>query len=358
MNKAEKFKRLACTEGIRGDLRGSSVRAATFTWVASLGDFVVRLGSTAILARLVLPTDFGLFMMVTAVTAIADQFRDMGLSAATVQRKDISHEEVSNLFWINFLCGLFITAVICAISPLISVYYKESSLTPMTCLLATNFLWGGLLVQHQALLTRQLKLGYTSAIRLASSVLSTVLAIYLAWKGMGCWALVWREVARNIMLAAGMWLCLPWIPGLPCWKTDVRGLIGFGAHLSMANILTVISSSADRFFLGRFWGAGPVAMYRQAYQLLVVPMEQLLGPLYQVTHPGLCLLQSDDMRFRRFFLKVLTVVCIASMPMSAFVAIYSTEITRVILGRHWMDCTQILLVLSLGTFIKIARGLE
>src|ERR1039458_3852212 len=100
MNKAEKFRRLTCTQELRKDLRGSSVRAAAFTWAAGAVDFVLRIGSTAVLARLILPEQFGLVMMVTAVTAIADQFRDLGLSTATVQRKEISHEEVSNLFWI------------------------------------------------------------------------------------------------------------------------------------------------------------------------------------------------------------------------------------------------------------------
>ena len=114
MNHAEKFKGLICTEAIRNDLRSSSVRAAGFTWAAGAADFALRIGSTAILARLVLPEQFGLVMMVMAVTAIADQFRDLGLSTVTVQRKDISHQEVSNLFWINALAGTLIALVVCA----------------------------------------------------------------------------------------------------------------------------------------------------------------------------------------------------------------------------------------------------
>src|SRR5260370_21355940 len=101
MNQADKFKRLSCTEAIRNDLRSSSVRAAGFTWVAGAVDFVLRIGSTAILARLVLPEQFGLVMLVMAVTSIADQFRDLGLSTVTVQRIDISHHQVTNLFWLN-----------------------------------------------------------------------------------------------------------------------------------------------------------------------------------------------------------------------------------------------------------------
>jgi O-antigen/teichoic acid export membrane protein len=356
MNQAEKFKRLTCTEAIRNDLRASSVRAAAFTGAAGAADFILRIGSTAILARLILPEHFGLVMMVTAVTAIADQFRDLGLSTATVQRKEISHREVSNLFWINLSAGLLIALVVCGASPFISSYYKEPRLTLLTCVLATNFICGGLMVQHQALLTRQLRLGHTSSVRLLSSVLSTVLAIALAWAGFGYWALIWREVVRSVLLTAGMWICFPWIPSLPCRKTDIRELLGFGAHLSVANIVATVSSSVDRILIGRFWGAGPVAIYRQAYQLLVVPMDQLLGPMFQVTQPGLSMLQTEDLRYRQFYQRVLTVVCVATMPLSLFVAVNSAEITRVVLGRKWLGSASILVILSLGTFIKAPVG--
>jgi len=352
MNHAEKFNRLICTEAIRKDLRASSVRAAGFTWVAGTIDFLLRIGSTAILARLVLPEQFGLVMMVTAVTAVADQFRDLGLSTVTVQRKEISQQEVTNLFWINVLAGIAIALVICAASPLISAYYKEPRLTLLTCVLATNFVWGGLMVQHQALLARVLKLGHSATVRVLSSLVSTILAVVLAWKGFGYWALVWREVVRCALLTFGMWFCFPWVPGLPSRKTKIWGLIRFGAHLSAANILASISEGADRFLLGRFWGAGPVALYRQAYQLLVVPVGQLLNPVYQVTQPGLSLLQAEALRYRRFYQKVLTVACVASMPLGLFVAVNAAEITRIVLGRKWLGAAPLLMILSFDTFIR------
>jgi PST family polysaccharide transporter len=351
MNSAARFEKLTCTKAIRSDLRGSSIRAAAFTWSAGVAEFILRLGSTAILARLILPEYFGLVMMVTAVTAVADQFRDLGLSTATVQQKDITHKEITNLFWINVLAGLTIAFVICAVSPAVAIYYRDQRLIAVTCVLATNFVWGGLMVQHQALLARVLKLGHSASVRVLASALSTGLAILLAWRGFGYWALVWREVARCALLTLGMWICFPWIPGLPCRQTTVRNFVRFGAHLSAANILGAASGGADRFLIGRFWGAAPVAMYRQAYQLLVMPMEQLIGPVYQVAQPGLSMLQADVPRYRQFYRKVLTVACLATMPLSAFVAVHSSEITRVLLGKRWSDSGPILMILSFATFI-------
>lgn len=352
MTKDETFDRLVCTEAIRRDLRFRSVRAAGFTWAAGIADFVLRIGSTAVLARLLLPQQFGLVMMVTAVTAVADQFRDLGLSTVTVQRKDISHQEVTNLFWINVLAGIGIALIIAAAAPLVSAYYKEPRLTPITCILATNFIWGGLLVQHEALLARVLKLGHIAVVRVLSSAASVVVAMVLAWKGFGYWALVWKEVMRWALLAVGMWICLPWIPGLPSRSATVWGMVRFGAHLSGANILLSITAGTDRVLLGKFWGAGAVALYRQAYQLLVLPMDQLLSPLFQVTQPGLSMLQAEHSKYRHFYQKVLMIVCIATMPVSLFVATTSTEIIRVLLGRKWLACAGVLVILSLGTFIK------
>lgn len=356
MNADRQFEDVSSTADVRSNLRTRSVRAAAYTWSAGIAEFVLRFGSTAVLARLVLPEHFGLVMMVMAVTTVADQFRDLGLSTVTVQRQDITHAEVSNLFWINVAGGLLIALIVCAASPLIAAYYQEPRLIVPTCLLAANFVWGGLVVQHQALLMRQLKLGHASMVRLVSTFLSTVLAVILAWQGYGYWALVWREFARSALLTIGMWLVLPWVPGRPRRSVSVRSLVRFGADLSLANIVASISAALDRVLLGRFWGSAPTALYRQAYQLLVQPTEQLLSPVYLVTQPGLSLLQTQAAQFRRFYGKVLTIACLATMPLSLFVAVYATEVTAVILGPDWAGSAPLLLVLSLSNFIKQPVG--
>ncbi len=322
------------------------------TAAAAFSDFAVRIGSTAVLARLLLPEHFGLVMMATAVTAVADQLRDLGLSSATVQKPEITHAEVTNLFWVNVGVSATLAAMLCGASPLIAAYYHDPRLVAIACLLSLTLVCGGLTVQHQALLTRQLRLGQTATIRLTSSVLSTLLAIGLAVAGWGYWALLWREVARAAFLATGMWLAFRWIPGLPSRQTNVRGQLKFGANLTLANILGTMAAGTDRFLLGHFWGAGPVALYRQAYQLIAAPTDQLLSPVYQVAQPCLSMLQNEPERFRRFYARVVTVVGLITMPLSLFVAVYAREVTLILLGPRWLDSAPLLGILSLGTFVK------
>jgi O-antigen/teichoic acid export membrane protein len=356
MDKESTFERFSSTVGARQDLRRKSVRAFAAILGSSGGEFILRIASTAILARLISPEHFGLFMMVTVVTSIADQFRDLGLSTATIQRESISHREVSNLFWINVTAGVGIACVVCAGAPLVAYFFKEPRLTVMTWVLSACFILGGLTVQHEALLTRQMKHGWKSLVRLAAFLLSTVMAVVMAYYGWGYWALVWREVARAGLIVLGIAFACRWVPSRPDRKTNVRPLLGFGVNLSLTYMVGIFSSCVDRLLIGRYFGPDPVALYRQPYQLVVAPMNQFMSPLYQVALPGLSMLQGEPERYKRLFQKVVLIVAALSMPLSAFLAVYYQEVTAVVLGPQWKGAEIFFLVFALSGFIRSVLG--
>lgn len=336
----------------QGNLKVRSIRAAFWTSASSFADFFLRIGSIAVTARLIIPEHFGLFMMVTAITAILEQMRELGLSSATVQRQSITHQEVSNLFWINVGASVMLAVGLLAAAPVIAAYYRDQRLIALTACLSINTFLGGLLVQHQALLTRKLKMGVTAAIRLLASILSTVVCIYLAAIGWGYWALVAREIVRTIILVGGVWFCLPWLPSWPRRSVSVRPLLDFGANLTLANIIASIAGALDRFILGRFWGAASLASYRQAYQLITAPNDQILSPVYQVVHPTLSRLQSDPLRFRRYFSRLVMFVGLVTMPVSLFAAVFAHEVTLLLLGTNWSASAPILRIMCISAFIK------
>ena len=129
-----------------GQLARRSVRATVATTAAAGLDFAVRLGSVAVLARLVSPSDFGVVMTAGAAVAVAEQFRDLGLSTATMQRPDLSEREVTNLFWINAGAGTLLAILLCALSPLLAALLGDPRLVPVTCALSLTLPAGGLAV--------------------------------------------------------------------------------------------------------------------------------------------------------------------------------------------------------------------
>ena len=339
-----------------GQLARRSVRATVATTAAAGLDFTVRLGSVAILARLVSPADFGVVMMAGAAVAIAEQFRDLGLSTATLQRADLSEREVTNLFWINAGAGALLALLLCAASPLLAALLDDPRLIPITCALSLTLPAGGLAVQHQALLGRSLRLGRLAAVRLGAGLAATGLAVWLALRGGGCWALLWREVARAVLLTAGTWCLLPWKPGPPRNLAGIRPHLRFGADVLGSNLLGALSAACDRLIIGSFSGPAAVGVYRQAAQLVATPTDQVLGPLYQVAQPALSRVQHDPERYRRGYARLLTLVSLVTMPVSLFLAVFAEDATLVLLGPGWSEAVPVVRILCFAAVFRQPVG--
>ncbi|HZD13249.1 MAG TPA: lipopolysaccharide biosynthesis protein, partial [Candidatus Binatus sp.] len=315
------------------NLKGRAIRGGLFTMSSQAIESLLRIGSIAILARILIPEHFGLISMVTAITAIAERFQDLGLSTATVQKKQITHEEVSKLFWINVITGLGLTVVISSASFLIARFYHEQRLTYITIAIATGFLWSGLTIQHTAILRRQMKYAQIGSVQIGSTAISLAIAIILAVEGYGYWALVWREVLRNVFMALGTLICCPWIPGPPWKQIDTGHLLRFGRDITGFNAIVFLTASIPQILIGKLYGPAQLGIYRQAYQLIFSMVFQVVTPVVRVVEPTLSFLQDDAERYRRYYQKTVTTVNIVMMPLILFLAIYSHEIVLVMLGE-------------------------
>lgn len=356
MTESDGFARFAGTEGVLADLKRKSVRGAAFVAFGGASDFVLRFAAIAILARLLSPEDFGLVAMVTAVTAVLDGFRDLGLGMATVQNQAITRQQATNLFWVNAAGGVVFALALCSSSPLVATFYRDDRLVPLTLAMSLTFVWGGFSVQHEALMSRQLRQGRLAAIRLAASALSIAAAVALALGGWGYWALVWREVGRSALVTGGVWLSCPWLPGRPRRGAGVGTLIRFGRNLTVTNLLVAVIMNVDRLLIGRYFGTSPVGLYRQAQQLLMAPIDQLNAPIVAVAQPALSALQNDPARYRRYYEKIVFWVALATVPVGVFVAVYAHEITELVLGPAWREAATLIRIFGVAAAIRPAVG--
>lgn len=191
------------TDHLKADIKGRSVRGGAVTMVAQICKFILQMGSTIVLARLLTPQDYGLVGMVTAVTGFIAALKDMGLSMATVQKAEINHSQVSTLFWVNVALSLFLAVVTAALAPFIAEFYDEPRLSLITLVLASGYIFGGLSVQHQALLNRQMRFTSLAIIDITSMLLGIATAIVLGWYQTGVWALVFMQLATGVVYTVG-----------------------------------------------------------------------------------------------------------------------------------------------------------
>lgn len=347
------------TEHLKADLKGRSVRGGAVTLFAQVCKFVLQLGSTVILARLLTPQDYGLIGMVAAVTGFVSLFRDMGLSMATIQKAEINHRQVSTLFWVNLGISVVTMLVTMAIAPAIALFYGEPRLTLITIVSAIGFIFGGLSVQHYALLNRQMRFTALALNEITAMLLGITTGIVLAWYGMSYWALVILQLVSTLCATIGVWLLCNWRPGLPSLHSGIREMLTFGGNLTGFNILNYFARNFDNVLVGRYLGAGQLGLYAKAYQLLLLPIQQINGPITSVAIPALSRLQNEPEKFCAYYYKSIQMIVTLGMPLVTFLCVVADKLVPTLLGAQWTDAVIIFRVLSLAAFLgtfNVASG--
>ena len=207
--------------------------------------FLLGIASTVVLARMLIPEHFGLIGMVAALTVLIERFQDIGLGDAIVQRKEITHEQVSTLFWINLGICFFFTILVALSAKAVAWFYNDQRLIWITVAFASNFVCSGLSIQHQALIRRRMRFDHFALIKIFSAIFGLAVAITLAWLGYGYWAFVWKELARSFLSTVLAWSFCPWRPGLPVRNAGVKSLLKFGGNVTGYNMLYYLTNNLD-----------------------------------------------------------------------------------------------------------------
>ena len=347
------------TEHLKADLKGRSIRGGAVTIAAQGGRFVLQMSSTVVLARLLTPEDYGLIAMVSVVIKFVQMFKNLGLSAATVQREQINHRQVSTLFWINVGLSFAISTVVILIAPAVAWFYQEPRLTKIMLVLAGSFLIGGVSIQHKALMKRQMRFTRIAQINLSSFLIGVIVGVVSAWYGAGYWAQVIMQLTIALTYSIGIWLACSWRPGLPAWDSGIRSMLAFGGNLTAFGCVNYFSRNLDNILIGRYWGSQELGLYAKAYQLILLPIQQINLPVNSVAMPTLSCLQSQPEQYRRYYYKAILAITIMGMPLVAFTFAVADKIILFLLGEKWMAVVPIFQFLMpaafMGTF-NVAGG--
>jgi O-antigen/teichoic acid export membrane protein len=327
---------------------GRTARGGVVTMASHGLKFAVSIVATAILARLLTPQDYGLIGMVAVATNFIVMFKDLGLSLATVQKADISSEQISTLFWVNLTLSAITMLAMVLLAPAISYFYGDSRLTMIAVVSAFGFLVGGLTVQHEALLKRQMRFMALSAVALAAMIVGYLVGIAFAWYGFGFWALVFSQLALLATDAILVWIICGWRPGLPRRNTGVRSMLSFGGSITAYGTVNYFSKNADNLLIGRFFGAQQLGLYNKAAQLVGLPTDQVHEPVMAVAVPALSRLADSPERYRRAYLRIMEKVLMLVMPAVALLIVASDWLVSIVLGSQWKDAAPILVFMSIA----------
>jgi O-antigen/teichoic acid export membrane protein len=340
------------TDHLQADLGGRSARGGVLTMSAQVFKFVFSTAATILLARLLTPEDYGLIAMVAILISFLGMFQYMGLSTATIKWTELDHRLVTELFWINVALSTGITVLTIGSAPVLARFYHEPRLFNITIGFALTILLTGLGIQHEALLSRQMRFATLVLVDVASLIVGLVAALSSAWYGAGYWALVINQVVASLVRVSAVWIVCRWRPGLPTRKLRSRAMISYGRELTGFNLANYFARNLDNGLIGKFWGPQQLGLYAKAYQLLLLPLDQINGPLGTVAIPALSRLAESPERYRKAYLKILEKLAMLTMPAVVFMIASSDWLVLLLLGPKWQQTGRIFMLLGMAAFIQ------
>ena len=327
------------TSHLSENLGKHASKAFTSVAFAQIISNVIGLGGTIILARMLGPEEFGLMAMLATAVALLMVFESFGLYYATIQKKQLSSDELNFLFWANLGIASVIGVILFSLSGFIAVFFEEPELEPLSQILALAFLFRGGANQHAALLNRKLQHDKSSIATVLGVTSATVGAIILAYYGYGVWALVWRQVIEAVTRALALWFFTGWIPRLVKYKKEYLSSFSFGASMTSANLMYYLSRNSDDILIGKFIGATSLGFYKLSYQILLLPLRRINEPISQVMVPILSQLQEDAEKYKSAYFKAAHVIIFMQLPVGLIFAFHSEALIQILFGNEWLPAS-------------------
>jgi len=317
------------------NLTTKTVQGVGWAGTSQIARLVLQFGITALLARLLTPEDFGLIAMVLVFTNFVMIFRDFGLTAALVQRKEITEEHLSSSFWINIAAGLLLSVILFGIAPGIALFYKEPRIALIRRVLILIFFTSSFGIVQTALFTREVRFKPLAIVEILSVAISGTVAVVLAFTKFGVWSLVWQQIISSFVIVIFLWAFSSWRPKFFFRWQEVKELLGFGLNLTGFNFVNYFNRNLDNLLVGRFLGSAPLGFYNLAYRLLLFPLQNISFVLGRVVFPGLSIIQENKGQVRYVYVRATRYIATISFPMMLGLLVVAPQFIRVIFGPQW-----------------------
>ena len=292
------------------------------------------------------------------IIVYANLLVNFGFGTVLVQQQNITQDQLSTVFWINFVVSILLSGIFIVCAPWIALFYEEPIVQTLTYVLVPVLILNALGICHKVILERAIDLKPLATAEISSIVVSTTVAIYMAYSGYGVWSLVAQALIKATLYNAILILSTRWWPALKMELNEIRDFSKFTSIVLANNLAEGAAGNIDRVIVGKASGSSELGAYEKAKQLMLLPTQLVSGILTRILLPTLSKLQNSPESFSKAFLKVFGVVCFVSFPMVFGLNFISEDLIPYIFGVQWSDMVPLFKIISWAGLFTILNILS
>lgn len=299
-----------------------------------------------VLARILMPSDYGMIAMITVFTSLANVFITTGFSSSVVQKQDITEKDLSTIFYASIVTGAILYMVLFLESNNIASFYHEPRLEALLKVQSLTLIVSSLYSTHSAILTREMLFKKSFIASLCGVSIQGVVGIALAYAGYGPWALVLSHLVNSIVNASITWFIVKWIPSLSFSWNSFRGMFAFSSKILCISLNNTLFQNIQSLIIGRHYTSSDLAFYNRGQQFPTLVMQQIDGSMTTVMFSSLSKYQNDwnnGLRVLRLSMRTSMFVCFPLM-IGMFAA--AEPLVRFLLTDKWIESIPYLRIMT------------
>lgn len=302
-----------------------------------------------ILARLLLPSDYGIIGMTTVFLSISQTFSDSGFANALIRKVDRTELDNSTAFYFNIGIGCVVYCLLFILSPFIASFFNMHILKDVIRVIGLKVIFDAFAIVQKALYTINVDFKTMAKVSVISVLTSGVLGIWFAYKGYGVWALVIQILLNSILSSTLYWFYSKWRPLKSFSISSFKELFSFGSKLMLSNIIGTIYNEFISLLIGKKFNSATLGIYTRAQQFSRLPSGTFMEITQRVTFPILAGIQNDDEKLTKVYRKYIRSSSLVIFILMAMLMAMSKPVILLLLTEKWIECVPLLQIICLSS---------
>ncbi len=317
-------------------LRKQAISGLVWTFAQQFGSQLIGFVVSMILARILLPEEFGLIGMIAVFLAVGKSLIDAGLTQSLIRSRNSDQEDYSTVFFFNLAASILIYVTIYFSAPLIANFYDQQILINIIRLFCITFIISAFSSVQSARLTKKMDFKTQTLIGLPSTIVGGIVGVTMAYMGYGVWSLVWSSLVSAFLGTTQLWIYSKWKPSLVFNIDKFKDHFNFGYKLTLSGLLDTIFSNIYLIIIGKFFSPAQVGFYTRAETMKQLPVTNISSALNKVTFPLFASIQHDDFRLKRVYKQLMQMVVFIIAPVLIFLGVLAEPTFRFLFTEKWL----------------------
>lgn len=329
-------------------LKQKALKGVFWTSIEKFGNQLIGFAISIVLARLLMPQEFGLIAMLSVFIALGQSLIDSGLTESLIRTKDPDDTDYSTIFYFNLVGSVVIYIIIYFAAPYIALFYEQDLLTSIVRLYSVVFIINAFAAIQNTRLVKLMDFKTLMIVSTPSLIISGFVGITLAVNGFGVWSLVWSGIAQAIASTVQLWYWAKWKPLWVFSYEKFKQHFNFGFKLTLSGILNTVFVNAYPIIIGKFFAPAQVGFYSKADGLRMLPVGIVSGIVSKTTYPLFSEIQNDDVRLKNVYKRIMQMVVFLVAPTLIFTAVLAEPIFRFLYTEKWLPAVPYFQILCIS----------